>query len=93
MNEKEKLFLNINFQDMLSQIENLPFHDYIRNILNDSDSEQKSEQELGIKENTLNSGNITYNLTSRNDSNFINEEKGEKEEKELQAKAFNLKKK
>ena len=59
-----------------SKIKKLPLYDDIGNILNDSDSEQKPER------------NITYNLTSRNDSNFINEEK---EEKELQTKAFNFK--
>jgi hypothetical protein len=80
MNEKEKFFLNLNNLDMFSEskIKKLPLYDDIGNILNDSDSEQKPER------------NITYNLTSRNDSNFINE-KGEKEEKELQAKAFNFK--
>ena len=93
MSEKEKIFLNLNNPDMFLELEinNLPFHDYIGNILNDFDSEQKSEQELGNKDNILNSGNITYNLTIGNDSKFINEEKGEKEEKELLTKTFNFK--
>ena len=96
MNEK-KILLNTNIQEFENNIfsesiiKKLPSHDLIRNILNDSDSDQKSEQEIRIKENKLNDGNITYNLTSRNDSNFINEEKGEKEEKELQTKEVNFK--
>jgi hypothetical protein len=97
MNEKEKIFLNTNIPEIdnnifsESIIKKLPSHDLIRNILNDSDSDQKSEQELRIKENKINDGNITYNLTIGNDSNFINEEKGEKEEKELQSKEVNFK--
>ena len=97
MNEKEKIFLNTNIPEIdnnrfsESIIKKLPSPDLIRNILNDSDSDQKSEQELRIKENKLNDGNITYNLTIGNDSNFINEEKGEKEEKELQTKEVNFK--
>jgi hypothetical protein len=56
MNEK-KILLNTNIQEFENNIfsesiiKKLPSPDYICNIYNDSDSDQKPEQELGIKEN------------------------------------------